>query len=138
MCLLVYLTSAVEFCLGSHVPRSCGSPFAPFVCAVVVSRRRAVKWERFVGKTQSDMVFYTLEGAASGVVGGMAVKGMMEESGLGMDVLAKIWDLSDVDQDGFLDDVEFALAVYLIKETQATGVAPDALSADLFPPSKRK
>ncbi len=91
-----------------------------------------------MGKTQSDMVFYTLDGAASGVVGGMAVKGMMEESGLPMDILAKVWDLSDVDGDGFLDDVEFALAVYLIKDAQTAGFAPDALPAELFPPCKRK
>jgi hypothetical protein len=55
----------------------------------------------------------------------------------------RIWDLSDIDQDGFLDASEFAIAVYLIKQaqtqtqTQTTGLAPATLAPEIVPPSKR-
>jgi hypothetical protein len=49
----------------------------------------------------------------------------------------RIWDLSDIDQDGFLDASEFAIAVYLIKQAQTTGLAPATLAPEIVPPSKR-
>jgi len=39
---------------------------------------------------------------------------MFQKSGLSYEDLAQIWELSDQDQDGNLDEEEFVLAMYLI------------------------
>merc|ERR1712146_454419 len=41
------------------------------------------------------------------------VKTVLTQTGLPAEVLRPIWELSDVDKDGKLDDQEFALACYL-------------------------
>ena len=38
----------------------------------------------------------------------------MMGSKLDMSILGKIWDLSDVDRDGFLDRYEFTVAMHLV------------------------
>lgn len=52
-------------------------------------------------------------------------------------VLGKIWKLSDIDKDGFLDDEEFALAMHLIRVKIDGHDLPTELPAHLVPPSKR-
>lgn len=52
-------------------------------------------------------------------------------------VLRKIWNLSDVDCDGFLDIEEYALAMHLIDVTLAGNELPNTLPEHLVPPSKR-
>lgn len=61
----------------------------------------------------------------------------MMKSKLPNSVLRKIWKLSDVDGDGFLDDDEFALAMHLIKVKTDGHDLSDELPAHLVPPSKR-
>lgn len=61
----------------------------------------------------------------------------MIKSKLPNSVLAKIWRLSDVDDDGFLDEDEFALAMYLIKLKVDGHDLPQQLPEHLVPPSKR-
>ena len=51
--------------------------------------------------------------------------------------LGKIWRLADVDQDGLLDDEEFALAMHLIKVKTAGHPIPDDLPQHLIPPSHK-
>ena len=52
-------------------------------------------------------------------------------------VLGKIWKLSDVDMDGFLDSEEFALAMHLVKIKSDGHDLPSELPKHLVPPSKR-
>lgn len=47
-----------------------------------------------------------------GKLAGSKVKPHMMNSKLPVDVLTKIWDLSDIDQDGFLNMKEFILVIY--------------------------
>ena len=42
----------------------------------------------------------------------------MMQSGLSNQVLGKIWQLSDIDKDGFMSDQEFALCLFLIHRVQ--------------------
>lgn len=51
--------------------------------------------------------------------------------------LSKIWNLSDIDKDGYLDIEEFALAMYLIAFKQEGNSLPLELPDHLIPPSKR-
>nr|KAG5711748.1 hypothetical protein BaRGS_023512 [Batillaria attramentaria] len=59
-------------------------------------------------KSKYDQVFDSL-GPVNNMLGGDKVKPVLLNSKLPVDVLGRIWDLSDVDKDGFLDRDEFAV-----------------------------
>lgn len=64
----------------------------------------------------------------------------MMASGLGGDVLKKIWGLADLSKRGMLDAEEFAIAMHLIEGVQQGRVSADLparLPMALIPPSKR-
>jgi hypothetical protein len=62
----------------------------------------------------------------------------MVKSRLPNPVLAKVWRLADVDQDGALDGDEFALAMHLINIKLDGYDMPDELPDHLIPPSKKQ
>lgn len=64
-------------------------------------------------------------------------KAEMVKSKLPNSVLGKIWKLSDIDKDGFLDMDEFALAMHLIQIKVEGHDLPVELPDHLVPPSKR-
>ena len=64
-------------------------------------------------------------------------EGALMETGLETEKLFKIWELSDMDEDGALDSEEFAVAIYLCECALGGEETPNALPADLVPPSKR-
>lgn len=64
-------------------------------------------------------------------------KAEMVKSKLPNSVLGKIWKLSDIDHDGFLDMDEFALAMHLIKVKLEGHDLPSEIPDHLIPPSKR-
>lgn len=66
-----------------------------------------------------------------------AAKSEMVKSKLPNSVLGKIWILSDVNKDGFLDSDEFALAMHLINVKLGGYDLPTVLPDHLIPPSKR-
>lgn len=66
-----------------------------------------------------------------------AAKSELIKSKLPNSVLSKIWKLSDVDADGFLDAEEFALAMHLINVKLDGNELPNVLPEHLIPPSKR-
>eukprot|EP01038_Epipyxis_sp_PR26KG_P005497 gene5497-7609_t len=74
----------------------------------------------------------------NGLVSGGAAKGIMAASGLPVATLRKIWDLSDVDKDGFLDLYEFVIAMFLIEMVKNDTECPSRLDDDMIPISKRK
>lgn len=51
-------------------------------------------------------------------------------------VLRRIWNLSDIDQDGMLDRDEFAVAMFLIDHKLSGNDIPEVLPDRLVPPSK--
>lgn len=61
----------------------------------------------------------------------------MVKSKLPNAVLGKIWKLSDLDKDGFLDADEFALAMHLIHVKLDGHDIPTELPEHLVPPQKR-
>lgn len=61
----------------------------------------------------------------------------MVKSKLPNSVLGKIWKLSDIDKDGFLDMDEFALAMHLIQIKVEGHDLPVEIPDHLVPPSKR-
>uniref|UniRef100_A0A8C2KCJ8 EH domain-containing protein 1 n=1 Tax=Cyprinus carpio TaxID=7962 RepID=A0A8C2KCJ8_CYPCA len=95
-----------------------------------------LEWIVAKDKPTYDEIFYTLSPVNGKVSGAMAKKEMVK-SKLPNNVLGKIWKLADVDNDGFLDDEEFALANHLIKVKLEGHELPADLPDHLVPPSKR-
>lgn len=84
-----------------------------------------------------DEVFETLN-PMHGKLSGQTVKEELVKSKLPNAVLAKIWKLSDVDKDGYLDKDEFALAMHLINVKLQGNEIPEELPPHLVPPTKRE
>lgn len=72
-----------------------------------------------------------------GKVSGESAKGVLLKSKLDYETLGKVWNLSDIDQDGYLDEDEFAVAMYLCHQIMEGVVLPDSIEPNLIPPSKR-
>ncbi|XP_058238524.1 EH domain-containing protein 2 [Hemibagrus wyckioides] len=94
-------------------------------------------WAVSKDKPKYDEIFYNLS-PQDGKLSGMKVKDWMTSTRLPNSVLSRIWKLSDVDEDGMLDDEEFALASHLIEVKLEGFGLPPKLPADLVPPSKRR
>nr|BAN21072.1 past-1 [Riptortus pedestris] len=67
-----------------------------------------------------------------------AAKKELEKTRLPRSTLAKIWKLADIDNDGYLNEKEFGLALYLAKLKTNGNDIPDVLPQHLIPPNMRK
>ncbi|EKM55747.1 uncharacterized protein PHACADRAFT_256599 [Phanerochaete carnosa HHB-10118-sp] len=85
-------------------------------------------------KMSSDKHFDTLDPWRQGYIEGEAAVGFLSKSKLPPPVLAKIWDLADMDHDGKLTREEFAIAMYLIRGKLAGKEVPNVLPPSLVPP----
>uniref|UniRef100_A0A4W5P9J9 Epidermal growth factor receptor pathway substrate 15 n=1 Tax=Hucho hucho TaxID=62062 RepID=A0A4W5P9J9_9TELE len=108
------------------------SPLLPG--GVSVDGQWVVKMEE---KLKFDAVFDSLS-PVSGMLSGEKVKPVLLNSKLPVDVLGRVWELSDLDRDGMLDRDEFAVAMYLVYRALEGESVPMSLPAPLVPPSKRK
>ncbi|NWU38874.1 EPS15 factor, partial [Hylia prasina] len=94
----------------------------------------AVKLE---DKVKYDAIFDSLN-PVNGLLSGDKVKPVLLNSKLPVDILGRVWELSDIDRDGMLDRDEFAVAMYLVYCALDKEPVPMSLPAALVPPSKRK
>ena len=121
--------------------RDGGNPFGDPIADSNVESDDGVKWiVTDTAKAKWDGIFQSL--GPSGIppaLPGTTVRQIMLDSGLPPNVLKKVWDLSDIDQDGLLDEYEFALAMALIKRGRSNGISaiPDSLPPSFIPPTKR-
>lgn len=69
----------------------------------------------------------------SNKLAGSRVKPFLIKSGLSVDILGKIWELSDLDQDGQLDRDEFLISSQLIQKAKDGMTIPDQLPPSLLP-----
>ncbi|GAA5988401.1 hypothetical protein JCM10908_003549 [Rhodotorula pacifica] len=90
-------------------------------------------------KQESDQWFDQLDAQRKGLLEGEQAVTFFGQSGLGIEVLAKIWDLSDLRNEGHLNKDTFAVAMHLVKRAVADPATPlpDSLPQDLVPPSFR-
>ncbi|XP_034252891.1 EH domain-containing protein 3 [Thrips palmi] len=95
-----------------------------------------IEWVVNKDRSKYDAIFDTL-GPVDGKVTGASAKAEMVKSKLPNAVLGKIWKLSDLDKDGFLDADEFALAMHLIHVKLDGHDIPTELPEHLVPPQKR-
>ncbi|XP_019936758.2 epidermal growth factor receptor substrate 15-like 1 isoform X9 [Paralichthys olivaceus] len=88
-------------------------------------------------KSKFDGIFESLA-PVNGLLSGEKVKPVLINSKLPLDVLGKVWDLSDIDKDGHLDKDEFAVAMHLVYRALEKEPVPALLPSSLIPLSKRK
>uniref|UniRef100_A0A6Q2YI43 Epidermal growth factor receptor pathway substrate 15-like 1a n=1 Tax=Esox lucius TaxID=8010 RepID=A0A6Q2YI43_ESOLU len=97
-----------------------------------------VHWAvRVKEKSKFDGIFESLS-PVNGLLSGDKVKPVLINSKLPLDVLGKVWDLSDIDKDGHLDRDEFAVAMHLVYRALEKEPVPPVLPSSLIPPNKRK
>ncbi|XP_028259203.1 epidermal growth factor receptor substrate 15 [Parambassis ranga] len=88
-------------------------------------------------KMKFDSIFDSL-GPVGGMLSGDKVKPVLLNSKLPVDILGRVWELSDLDRDGMLDKDEFSVAMYLVYRALEGEPVPMSLPPPLVPPSKRK
>ncbi|KAI0781211.1 hypothetical protein BD413DRAFT_23939 [Trametes elegans] len=88
-------------------------------------------------KANSDRIFDTLDTQKKGYIEGDVAVPFMLQSNLAEDVLAQVWDLSDLNNDGRLTRDGFAVAMHLIQGKLAGKDIPSALPLSLVPPALR-
>ncbi|KAI0340680.1 hypothetical protein BDW22DRAFT_391777 [Trametopsis cervina] len=120
-------------------PRSTGlsnlSNMSPFS---VPPQAAAQQWDVTAAeKASADNFFDTLDPQKRGYIEGDVAVPFMLQSKLHDDVLAQIWDLSDLNNDGRLTRDGFAVAFHLIQTKLAGKDIPATLPSSLIPPSMR-
>jgi len=81
-------------------------------------------------------IFQSLNPLA-GSLGANAARDALLKTGIPVESLKKIWELSDFEKNGKLDEEEFALALFLSEEVKQGRGVPDHLPPTFIPPSKR-
>src|SRR6266498_3455097 len=71
-----------------------------------------------------------------GKVPGSSVKPILIGTGLSNDILARVWELADWDNDGYMDADQFAVAMHLCKGVLSGGELPDELPKSMIPNRK--
>ncbi|XP_005989971.1 epidermal growth factor receptor substrate 15-like 1 isoform X3 [Latimeria chalumnae] len=88
-------------------------------------------------KSKFDGIFESLL-PVNELLSGDKVKPVLMNSKLPLDILGRVWELSDIDKDGHLDRDEFAVAMHLVYRALEKEPVPLALPPSLIPPAKRK
>ncbi|TCD68225.1 hypothetical protein EIP91_011294 [Steccherinum ochraceum] len=88
-------------------------------------------------KANADRIFGDLDKGKRGVIEGDVAVPFLVQSGLSDDILAQVWDLSDIRKEGSLTRDGFAVAMHLIQGKLAGRDIPSVLPQSLIPPSMR-
>ncbi|KAF9069265.1 hypothetical protein BDP27DRAFT_1447851 [Rhodocollybia butyracea] len=98
----------------------------------------ALQWDvTAADKASFDGYFDTLDTAKLGYIEGEVAVPFMLQSKLPGDVLARVWELADLNDDGRLTRDSFAVAMHLIRKKRGGGDIPPSLPPSLIPPSMR-
>mmetsp|Transcript_8387 Transcript_8387/g.19851 ORF Transcript_8387/g.19851 Transcript_8387/m.19851 type:complete len:566 (+) Transcript_8387:99-1796(+) len=77
-------------------------------------------------------------GPEGGFLSPQTARDVLVKTGLSKDQLRKIWNLSDIDRDGYFDMEEYVVAMFLCDAVIQKGrPIPESLPATVVPPSKR-
>ena len=78
-------------------------------------------------------------GPQGGFLSTETAREVLVKTGLGKDELRKIWNLSDIDRDGYFDFDEYVVAMFLCDAVIQKGrPVPTSLPTTVVPPSKRE
>merc|ERR1712051_761266 len=114
----------------ANVPVSSGPVTPP-----VVSMERAIPQ---MTRNKYMATFTQTDRGRTGFLAGVQARNILLQSGLPQNVLAQIWALSDIDNDGRLSSEEFLLAGHLCELALKGEPLPQQLPPNLVPPSARK
>ncbi|KDR81377.1 hypothetical protein GALMADRAFT_239245 [Galerina marginata CBS 339.88] len=99
---------------------------------------RALDWDVTPAeKSSADNFFETLDVQRRGYIEGDVAVPFMLKSQLPGEVLAQVWDLADIHNDGRLTRDGFAIAMHLIQKKLTGKEIPPTLPPSLVPPSLR-
>lgn len=77
-------------------------------------------------------------GPEGGFLSPQTARDVLVKTGLGKDQLRQIWNLSDIDRDGYFDHEEYVVAMFLCDAVIQKGrPIPESLPPSVVPPSKR-
>ena len=77
-------------------------------------------------------------GPTGGFLAPNIARDVLMKTGLQKEQLRKIWNLSDIDKDGFLDHHEYVVAMFLCDAVMQKGKpVPAELPRSVIPPDKR-
>ncbi|KAL7034026.1 hypothetical protein ACKWTF_007823 [Chironomus riparius] len=89
-------------------------------------------------KLKYTQMFNAADKSRTGFLTGTQARGILLQTNVPNNILAKIWAMSDRDSDGRLGCEEFVLALYLCEMYSTGKPIPTELPYDLIPPSFRK
>ncbi|KAI0229781.1 Intersectin-1 [Lamellibrachia satsuma] len=89
-------------------------------------------------KLKYNQMFNSQDRARRGYLTGVEARSVLMQSGLPHPILAQVWNLADVDNDGRLTSEEFCLAMHLIDLAKMGQPLPAKLPPELVPPSYRR
>ncbi|OBZ75406.1 EH domain-containing and endocytosis protein 1 [Grifola frondosa] len=120
-------------------PRSAvGSSMSSFPFLQQQATGTASHWDVTAAeKASADRLFDGLDTQKKGYIEGDVAVPFMLQSGLPEDVLAQVWDLADLNNDGRLTRDGFAVAMHLIQRKLTGKDIPASLPPTLIPPSMR-
>ncbi|KAK9762496.1 hypothetical protein K7432_011712 [Basidiobolus ranarum] len=116
-------------------PRSISLNSSPYISHNPVEEEWAIKPEE---KAKFDRLFVTIDTTKKGYITGEEAVQYFLRSKLSEAILAQIWDLADIRQNGQLDREEFAVSMYLIQMKLSGSELPQVLPRSLIPPAMRK
>lgn len=116
-------------------PASGGNPFDPF--GQGSSNPTDSEWGVSLKEQGNYKNIFATCNPVDGLVSGDAAKAVLLKSRLPVETLGKIWNLSDVDNDGYLDADEFCVAMHLCHQALGGQELPAELPQVLVPPRKR-
>jgi hypothetical protein len=88
----------------------------------------------------ADRLLSTFEslGPAGGFLDTQTAREVLVKTGLNKDQLRQIWNLSDIDRDGYFDHEEYVVAMFLVDAVVQKGrPVPTELPQSVIPPGKR-
>ncbi|KAH9925263.1 uncharacterized protein B0H18DRAFT_1009330 [Fomitopsis serialis] len=130
------MTGPMRSAVGAQPQRSAlsSTPAFPFV----QPQATGAQWDVTPAeKANADRIFDTLDTQKRGYIEGDVAVPFMLLSKLQEDVLAQVWDLADLSNDGHLTRDGFAVAMHLIQGKLNGRDIPAAIPPGLIPPSMR-
>lgn len=128
-----------QFPMGNpELAKSQLNPFdVPLVDQVVKNGQLPASfWDHSQLDRDTYLPLFQSLGPRDGLVSGANVKPILENSRLPNDQLAHIWRLADWDNDGYLNEDQFGVALHLIKSIELGAQLPEKLPSSMIPNRK--